>query len=271
MVDLMPQTTNKIFGDPSGLRTGTATTGDRTYEVFEPKVDTSYVPEEFKKRLEYEDITAKKYGLPSVRPSISDNEIINKVDSQTSEKEKNLWEHVFGDQARYEDRKHLSNKIRGIWTNALLKARKNIETRIRGELKSQQDRYDYTKGIVDKELQVYDNYQKMYNEETKPEKSRYGAKAVLDVITKINESGESPTESQLTVLREMTKDMPIEVKNTITQEAKKKGLFGIDLLWPDQPEIGTLDIIPKKKVVRTGTKNGRKVVQYEDGSIYYAD
>lgn len=103
-------------------------------------------------------------------------------------------------------------------------------------------------------------------------KSRHTIKTVLDMLTKINESGEIPTESQMIAFEEMTKDMPVEVRAKITREARKEKLFGIDVLWPDIEEEGELVLTrkpqnygasdqPEGTVARNPTTGARIITQ----------
>ena len=89
---------------------------------------------------------------------MSEGEISNRINLQTTTNERALFSHVFGNNFRYEDRKHLDAKAQSYWKNALLKYRKNVEDDVRGKLKSQQDEYEYKKGLIDEELKAYDDY-----------------------------------------------------------------------------------------------------------------
>lgn len=182
-MDLTPQVNRlyrktKIIGDPSGRYAGGAISeSGKQFKVFEPRSELDLSPE-LTKRRGFKDFLYKKSGLSPKRPYMSENDISSKINSETNIEERGLWEHVFGDQARYEDRKHLSQKTQNAWKDALLKLRKNIDTEIRADLKSQTEEYDYKKGIADEELNAYDDYIKMF------EKPKYTTKNIADYYGK---------------------------------------------------------------------------------------
>jgi len=264
MADFTPAKGKKhtVFGDPSGIRSGTATVGDRTYETFKPKPFNK--SPELTKRSEYEDISRAKYGAPKTRPYMSERDISSKVDSLTSATELEAWDYVFGDNVRYEDRKHLSSKQRTEWTTALLQVRKNADKQIRDDLTSRQDEHDQKQGRVDAEMEVYDKYQTGKKETItdkedrldnrarrrkelekefatpKAAKTKYTVLQIYDFIDEVEGSGEPITPNQQAVLDEMTKDHDFKVINNITQYKKERWW-----IIPDTEQIGGLEMVPK--------------------------
>jgi len=60
----------------------------------------------------------------------------------------------------------------------------------------------------------------------------------LHTVTTHDKTGKprKPTRNEIFTLKEITKGSGYKVRKITLQQAKKKGLFGIDQLWPDQKE-----------------------------------
>jgi len=265
-----PRPTESIIGDPSGRFAGWARTesGDRSWKIYEPisepkKSDmTPETKSPWAKRGEFEDSLYEKQGLPRKRPIISGWDISKKVNALTTENEKGLFEHVFGNQARYEDRQHLDPKAQKAWKSALLQMRKNAELQVKSEMEGQQQEYDYAKGLIDEELKAYDFYERVFKpakpKEEKPKDYSAKVSKATSLLAKIIKEQRLPNDNERISLEETLKNTPYKFKEDITKEIKRKGLIGNessnipvlswinDMLWPDiKNEYADLSIVSR--------------------------
>lgn len=207
------------------------------------------LPSQLQNRNEYEKFLQSKYGDPWT----DERNLDTLINDTTNQNERTAFDQVFGGMYRYEDRGQLSKKAQDHWQDSLLKLRKNVEAQHKQDIEVRKEQ-------MGEQMKVFDNYVKMFKP-AKPAKPRYGAKTVLDMLQDIQERGTPVTDNEMTVFEEITRDMPIEVKHKITQEAKKRKLFGIDLLWPDIPEKAELKIQRKSDVkLRTA---GESIADWE--------
>lgn len=208
------------------------------------------IPPQLQNRNEYESFLQSKYGDPWADERNMDTLISN----TTSQNEREAFEQVFGGQYRYEDRGQLSKKAQDHWHDSLLMLRKNVENQQKQDIEVRKEQ-------MGEQMKVFDNYVKMFKP-AKLEKSRYGAKTVLDMLQDVQDRGTPVTDSEMITFEEMTKDMPIEVKHEITQEAEQRKLFGIDLpsLF-DVPEKAELKI--KRKTGTKIRKPGESIADWE--------
>jgi len=275
-----PATPTQIGNPASGNMTGWARTesGDRSWQVFEPvktieKKEESKSP--FAKRSEFEDSLYEKHGLPKKRPLLTEWDISKRVNEITREKEMGLFEHVFGNQARYEDRQHLDPKAQRAWKEALLQLRKNVELRTKSEIQKQQEEYDYAKNRIDEELKSYDYYERVFTPKVAAQKEKAiekqetqarakekenvarleRARKILMDVQKRAEKGKSPPmspEDQLT-LEESLKDTPWEfkIKEIEGKTKERRGLlgdkdWGIPILsWINDHLSSDVDVVKK--------------------------
>jgi len=134
-------------------KTGTATSGGKTYSVYEPKKKPAakgempeVTPKGILDRQKWERFMFQKHGNPYVERKQIDRE----VDRLTSSNEEALFGHVFGNQYRFEDRGRLDPKAAAVYRDALLKLRRNISDSITKDVTDKQARHKERMGMFDK-------------------------------------------------------------------------------------------------------------------------
>lgn len=262
--------------EPEGYRqTGQVTReGGEVLRMFEPSRQQFELPEQLKNRRNYEAFLNEKYG----NPYEDERNLYKTINQKTRGSEAALFEHVFGNNFRYEDRKYLDSKAQSHWKNSLLKYRKNVETSLKQDIESR-------KGMFETQIRSFDDYTKAFKPEkpksTMPEKPKYTMKHITDYFNKHAYDKEG-------VYVGLTSNQTMTINNMISKSDSglelfeetipaKKSWFG-DIGEPNIPEttrygLRKPDLTPEQKqVVKTGTdKQGRKVIQYSDGTIEYAD
>lgn len=241
--------------------------------MFEPEPTPAQqsfeLPEQLKNRHNYESFLKEKYG----NPYEDERNLFKSIDEKTRTNEAALFEHVFGNNFRYEDRKHLDSKAQSHWKNALLKYRKNVETSLKQDIESRKEMFE-------NQLKSFDDYTKMLKPAKTP-KPKYTMKHITDYFDKhaYDKEGEYVG---------LTSNQKMTIKNMISKSDSGLELFEKkipaqrswwgDVREPNIPEtkeygLRKTDLAPEqKKIVRTGTdKQGRKVIQYSDGTMEYAD
>ena len=146
---------NNMFAPPTEEEklTGRMEAGGKTYYMKEPKrkPETSKTPliDQLKKRKDWEKFQLEEYG----NPWEDEKNLSSTINQHTMGKQQQLFEHVFGDDFRYEDRQHMDNKAQAAWKNALLKYRRIIEKKMQGEITKKKAEHQ-------NRMKTYDSYVK---------------------------------------------------------------------------------------------------------------
>jgi len=116
---------------PGEELTGRMEAGGKTYYLKKPKAQKpTPVVSQLRKRRDWEKFQFEKYG----NPWEDEKRMSGKINEHTRSGTKRLFEYVFGDNFRYEDRQHLGKKEQDIWKNAILKFRRNTEKRMQADI-----------------------------------------------------------------------------------------------------------------------------------------
>ncbi len=99
------------------------------------------------KRKEYEESLFREFGDPWEE----ERNISRNINQYTQANESRLFEHVFGNQYRYEDRYRLNAKAKAHWKRALMKFRNNVKNRLMSDIKRKQE-------IHTEKMRVFDQY-----------------------------------------------------------------------------------------------------------------
>lgn len=171
-------------------------------------------------RRKYESFLKEKYGSPYE----DERDLIKNINQTTRTNEAALFEHVFGRNFRYEDRKHLDSKAQSYWKNSLLKYRKQVEDSLTQDIESRKEMFE-------NQMESFDDYTKMFKP-AKPAKPKY--KQIFDMTRKINEEMRSPSSGEMLIFDKLTESTDIKVRPT------KEGVEIIkretELMGKDTPE-----------------------------------
>jgi len=115
------------------------------------------IPKQLQDRNKYEKFLQSKYGDPWE----DERNLPQQIDQMTRKDERDLFGHVFGNQFRYEDRRHLDTKARSHWKNALLQYRKQIEGEITTDIESRKEQ-------MGEQMKAFDSYMKTFKEAKPP-------------------------------------------------------------------------------------------------------
>jgi len=142
-----------MFAPPSEEETltGRMEAGGKTYYTKEPKKKSTPLIDQLKKRKDWEKFQLEEYG----NPWEDEKNLSSTINQHTRGNQKKLFEHVFGDDFRYEDRQHMDNKAQAAWKNALLKYRRNVEKKMQGEITKKKAEHQ-------NRMKTYDNYVKEF-------------------------------------------------------------------------------------------------------------
>jgi len=140
-------------------RVGTASSGGKTYNIYEPEkkrpapkqtASKPAMPEQTPRgiveRQKWERFQFEKHG----NPYVPRKQIYSEIDRITNENQETLFAHVFGNQYRYEDRNALDPQAQSVYRSALMKFRKNVQDSIMGDLKDKQAQHQDRMSLFDK-------------------------------------------------------------------------------------------------------------------------
>jgi len=224
-----------------------AVEGGEPLRMFEPQATSMELPEQLKNRQKYETFLTEKYG----NPYEDERNLINRINETTRTSERALFEHVFGDNFRYEDRKHLDSKAQSHWKNALLKHRKRIETSLKQDIKSRKEMFQ-------EQMKAFDSYTKAL----KPAKPKYTLKNITDYFEKkaYDKDGNYTglTQSQTMTINDMITKSDSGLELITETVPAQKSWFG-DI---GEPNIPAMDMFMLQKTDSAKRRPGESIEQY---------
>jgi len=136
----------------------------RTWEVpaspFQPQsgvtTPPNMAPKAIRDRAAYRKGVEVEMGQGKRPQDLSTAEISGGVDRLTKEHEKDLFEGLFGDNARFEDRNQLDPAWQKAWKAELLQARKKMEVQVVDGYKRPQEEWDRKDAIIKDRVKAYD-------------------------------------------------------------------------------------------------------------------
>jgi len=222
-------------------------------------------------------------------------DVIKEVNAASEKDLPDLFQQVFGRGVMWEDRDKLDAKEKTHWQNQIKQYRAYLKDTLESQKEAAIERYNMMMNRFDREQK--ENEAAMKKVEAKTEKFRTEATArrkeqkrdvkdlrkekqdLLKRMTELALEGYGGGQETLEEMTEMTniRTRIIEINSEMyapgikaSEEHEEKK---IEAKKKEATKVAAKKTKPKtgKKVVRTGVHKGRKVVQYEDGSIEYAD